>query len=106
MLQMSNHLYFLQRRAAEAGILVRHSLRMDGLIPADLSIEDLVSTVYSHVQDVLNDGWLEEIDNAQEVSMYVIDQLEMDLFLREGTSAEAYYHAGANLKWKLEGFDD
>ncbi len=111
MLQMSNELFTLQRRAAEIAVLLQHRIDEqrihDGkdVVPVirDWSVPSLLEELKYEVEAVCT-KW--GVTAMAETAMYALDQMEIDGILPSGFTAEAYYYAGSELGWKLEGFDD
>ena len=111
MLKMSNELFTLQRRAAEIALLLQQRIddwrEHDGLdvVPVlkDWSVPSLLEEL-EIVAEAVCTKW--GITDMAETAMYTLDQLEIDGLIPSGFTAEAYYYAGSELGWNLEGFDD
>ena len=111
MLQMSNELFTLQRRAAEIALLLQQRIddqrAHDGkdVVPVirDWSVPSLLEELKYEAEAVCT-KW--GVTSMAETAMYALDQMEIDGILPSGFAAEAYYHAGSELGWKLEGFDN
>ena len=101
MLQMSNELFTLQRRAAEIALLLQQQVDRPLL---GMSVEDLTTELANVAEPFCKDRGLGNV--MDEICVYALDHLELDGIIASGVSTEAYYHAGANLKWNLEGFND
>jgi len=112
MLQMSNELFTLQRRAVEIALLLQQRIddmrAFDGkdVVPAigDWSVPSLLEEL-KEVAPVVCMKW-DCMQNAAETAMYALDQMEIDGILPSGFAGEAYMYAGSELGWKLEGFDE
>ena len=111
MLQMSNELFTLQRRAAEIAVLLQQRIddmrAFDGkdVVPVigDWSVPSLLEELKEVAPHVCM-KW-DIMDVAAETAMYALDQMEIDGILPSGFAAEAYHYAGSELGWKLEGYD-
>ena len=109
---MSDELFTLQRRAAEIAVLLQQRIddmrAHDGkdVVPAigDWSIPSLLEEL-TEVAPAVCLQW-DCMQNAAETAMYALDQLEIDGLIPSGFTAEAYYYAGSELGWNLEGFND
>ena len=109
---MSDELFTLQRRAAEIAVLLQQridNMREHGgkdVVPAirDWSVPSLLEELKEDAAAVCF-KW-DCMQNAAETAMYALDQMEIDGILPSGFAAEAYYHAGSELGWKLEGFNN
>ena len=114
MLQMSNELFTLQRRAAEIALLLRQRIDEQRKFAAeagfdavplirDWSVRDLLEELKCEAETICT-KW--GVTAMAETAMYALDQMEIDGILPSGFAAEAYYIAGAELGWNLEGFND
>ena len=111
MLQMSNELFTLQRRAAEIAVLLQQRIddmrEHDGkdVVPAigDWSVPSLLEELKEVAPHVCM-RW-DCMEGAAETAMYALDHMEIDGLLPSGFAAEAYHYAGSELGWKLEGYD-
>ena len=112
MLQMSNELFTLQRRAAEIALLLQQRIddwrEHDGndVVPVirDWSVPSLLEELEIVAEAVCVKWGI--MDVAAETALYALDQLEIDGIIPSGFTAEAYYYAGSELGWDLEGFND
>jgi len=108
---MSDELFTLQRRAAEIALLLQQRIddqrAHDGkdVVPVirDWSVPSLLEELKYEAEAVCT-KW--GITAMAETAMYALDQLEIDGILPSGFTAEAYYVAGSELGWNLEGFND
>ena len=112
MLQMSNELFTLQRRAAEIAVLLQqriNNMREHGskdVVPVigDWSVPSLLDELKEEAAAVCF-KW-DCMVGAAETAMYALDQMEIDGILPSGFAAEAYHYAGSELGWKLEGYNN
>ena len=111
MLQMSNELFTLQRRAAEIAVLLQQRIEdqraHDGkdVVPVirDWSVPSLLEELKYEAEAVCT-KW--SVTAMAETAMYALDQMEIDGILPSGFTAVAYDFAGSELGWKLEGYDN
>jgi len=103
---MSNHLFTLQRRAAEVALRLTDRLyeRMPLDKIKDVPTETLVREAEIVARLVCAHFGIE--DETHEVAVYALDHLELDGVIASGAAADAYHYAGSNLGWRLEGYDD
>jgi hypothetical protein len=111
MLQMSNELFTLQRRAAEIAVLLQQridNMREHGgkdVVPVirDWSVPSLLEELKEEAEAVCT-KW--GVTAMAETAMYALDQLEIDGIIPSGFTAEAYHYAGSELGWNLEGYNN
>ena len=108
---MSDELFTLQRRAAEIAVLLQQRIddwrEHDGkdVVPVlrDWSIPSLLEELQV-VAEAVCIKW--DVTAMAETAMYALEQMEIDGLIPSGFTAEAYYYAGSELGWNLEGFND